>query len=327
MKYRVLLFVLLICCYKVTGQNYIDYQHICNRVDDDVHVNDLQTAVTRFDTLFNNYQFIYGVHCFKALQIATKLNDEKRICKWLEKCIIQGVPLWMIRANDIVNPILAYSYTQSIIQSYDSVHRVYISNLDTVLAKRMVVMIEKDQRHTNKVNNGFLPFRLVYYPRWLRNNKKQLNMLINIVDSIGYPGEKLCGLPYELTDSTQGYSLFRKIGPSCIKHTYAQTMLMHAYSNPRKDIRDKLLKNIANGNMPASQYAIVADFMAQYGRKKHDYRFYYQWVKSGISEDTTIIDSRRHAIGLNTFQQSIKNAAMFLQQFKKKNVNKEILPE
>ncbi len=329
MKLRLAILALLFCCQSIKAQDYFAYQRICNRADNDIQANDLPTAAQRYDSLYNNYQFIYGFHSFKALQVACKLQDEVRISKWLTKCITQGIPLWMVRANDITNPVLSNNYTHAIIQSYDSLHHIHLSNIDTALAKRMLVMIEKDQRRTDKVNNGFFLFKVVYYPRWLHNNKKELRTLINITDSFGYPGEKLCGLPPELTDSTAGYAMFRRSGPKCIKHTYAQTMLMHAYSNPRRDIQNRLLKNVASGNMPAYQYAIVVDFMAEYGRGKYGtYPRYYEWFdKTNMQEDTAAVDARRQAIGLKPFKQFTTDFNEYNQSYRERKNNSVILAE
>ncbi len=330
MKLRLAILALLFCCQSIKAQDYFAYQRICNRADNDIQANDLPTAAQRYDSLYKNYQFIYGFHSFKALQVACKLQDEARICKWLTKCITQGIPLWMVRANDITNPILNYNYTQTIIQAYDSLHSIHLSSIDTVLANRMWTMILKDQRRTEKVNNGFFLFKVVYYPRWLYNNKKQLDALIKIMDTIGYPGEKLCGFRPDLIDSTIAYNLFKQKGPTCIRHTSGQTMLMHAYSNPRRDIQDKLYKNVANGNMPAYQYAIAVDFMAEYGRQKYGtYSHYYEWFrrKSTPADTIAVVDIRRHAIGLNTLAQAEKNGILYNQYYREHKTNSAILPE
>ncbi len=330
MKLRLAILALLFSCQSIKAQDYFAYQHICNRADDDIQTNNLQQAAQRYDSLYNNYKFIYGFHCFKALQVASKLQDEARISKWLTKCITQGIPLWMVRANDITNPILNYNYTQQIIQSYDSLHRIHLSNIDTVLANRMWTMILKDQRRTDKVNNGFFLFKVVYYPRWLRNNKKELDALIKIMDTIGYPGEKLCGFRPDLVDSAIAYNLFNQRGPACIRHTSGQTMLMHAYSNPRRDIQDKLLKNVANGNMPAYQYAIAVDFMAEYGRQKYGtYSHYYEWFRRKATPADTLVavDIRRHSIGLKTLSQAEKNGKLYNQYYRERKTSSAILPE
>jgi len=330
MKFRLAILAVLFCCQSVQAQDYFAYQRICNRADDDIQANKLQSAAQRYDSLYSNYQFIYGFHCFKALQVASKLQDETRISKWLTKCITQGIPLWMVRANDITNPVLGYNYTQSIIQSYDSLHRIHLSNIDTVLSKRMWAMILKDQRRTEKVNNGFFLFKVVYYPRWLHNNRKELDALVKIMDTIGYPGEKLCGFRPDLVDSATAYSSFKQRGPTSIRHTSGQTMLMHAYSNPRRDIQAKLLKNVANGNMPACQYAIAVDFMAEYGREKYGtYSHYYEWFrrKSTPADTIAVADIRRHAIGLNALSQAEKNGKLYNQYYRDHKTNSTILPE
>ena len=89
----------------------------------------------------------------------------------------------MIRNNEITKSSLNYSNTTKTLRSYDSLHNVYLNSIDTALRKQIDCLIEIDQVYTKKVNDGFILTRYTYHAiRWLRNNKKQVEILKKIIE-------------------------------------------------------------------------------------------------------------------------------------------------
>ena len=79
------------------GQDYIKYQRIFNKIDEDVLSLNYKLAIERLDSIYSNFEFIYAKHCMKALQICVSANDSINAEKWLTKCFKQGIPIWIIR--------------------------------------------------------------------------------------------------------------------------------------------------------------------------------------------------------------------------------------
>lgn len=294
------------------AQNYINYHRINNRADECIVNGDYKNAAVKLDSLYSGYSFIYARHCFKALQIACMLNDTANAYKWLSKCFLQGVPFWMIRANDLTTRSLYYPRSQSIINAHDSLYNVYRSHINLPLARTLDSMFVYDQKLTDRVNNGFFLWKVYDYPRWLHNNKKQFRKVQQFIQQYGYPGEKIIGLPESDLDSLAACKHLASRGHTYIQRIELQYMMMHCYSNPRKDIRKELIQQIELGNLEAVQYGVYADFMYEYGRQKYGhYNRYYQWFRDHNQEDTTIINARRDSIGLPTLQNRKKQFALF----------------
>lgn len=310
---RILFVILFLFLFRsTTAQNYINYHRINNRVDECIVYGDYKNAALKLDSLYNTYSFIYARHCFKALQIACVQHDTTNVYKWLSKCFLQGVPLWMIRANTITTQSQNYPYAQSIISSYDSLYKIYQSHINLPLARTIDSMFTYDQKLTYRVNNGFFLWKVYDYPRWLHNNKKQYSKMQAIMRQYGYPGEKVIGLPESDKDSGSVCKFFARRGHTYIQRIELQYMLQHCYSNPRKDIRKELLQQIELGNLEAVQYGVYADFMYEYGRQKYGhYERYCQWFKDHIPADTAKINARRDSIGLPTIQLRKKQHALF----------------
>lgn len=293
----------------INAQNYIEYQKMVNRIDEDIIANDFRTALNRFDSIYSQYDFIYAKHCIKALQISVVENDSIRADKWLNKSFKQGIPNWYINTNEITKVCLNYSTTQQTKNNYNDLHQLYKSSLDTTLVKTIADLLDVDRKLTHRINEGFIPLRYtIYYLQWKRNNKKQLKKLKQIIYAYGYPDERLIGLPLDL-DSTTFADLIIFYGCNEIRNSRVQVMLQHCFTTKHKvdlKFRQALYKNLEKGYMSPFQYAIISDFMLEYFVQYHDDK--YSYTKKEIDlKYIEIIDKNRMTIGLNTWEQEKRN--------------------
>ena len=328
MKHRLIIFSIFLAS-NVFAQDYIEYHRIINRIDEDVIKNEYYLAIERLDSLYENFDFIYSRHCFKALQICCVSQDSLNADKWLKKSFIQGVPIWMVRSNDLTKNVFKYSTIKTTIEQYDSLRSIYNNSINLELRNKIDSLFEIDQKYTRKVNDGFILLRHTYHGlRWLRNNKKQFKILNEIIEKYGYPGEKLIGLPKCIQDSAQYIKQFNYHGP-LLRETDAYIMLIHYCSNPRKtDINNKLLENVKLGNLPPYQYGALNDFIAKWGKKKNnDINYYNVWHRDPDKSNEAEIDRRRNSIGLNSYEQQKRNNSTWDERIKNKTVNSEIILE
>jgi hypothetical protein len=325
---RQLLFLIIFFACNTHAQDYVAYHRVINRIDQDIVNNDYNTAIARFDSLYESVDFVFASHCFKALQLSCASKDSIHACKWLEKSFLQGVPLWMIRSNDLTKLVLNYASADPIIKHYDSLQHIYNISVNAGLRNRIDSLFEIDQQFTRKVNDGFFLFRYTIHGlRWLKNNKRQFELLSEIIDHYGFPGEKLIGLPKSINDSVYCADHYRHYGPF-LKETHAYIMLIHYYSNPREDINQKLGSNIHAGHLLPYQYGALNDFMAKWGKKKYKGSTYYNvWHIDPNTAHAEEIDQRRIAIGLNDYEQQKRNNMIWDERMKSKKINAEILLE
>lgn len=303
-----LLAALLTITNAVRAQNYIDYQRIFNRVDEDLFSDRLPMARQRLDTVYESYRFIFARHCMKALQIACTLEDPALVNRWLEKSFLQGIPLWVIRYDETARKCLSYAATRQTLCRYDSLRAIYKAAINEPLARQIDSLMKIDYQYTQKVNNGFWPFRhTIYGLRWIRNNKREFRALNRIIDTYGYPGERLIGL-LNIEDSAQNAHFMKRAGVGLgLEERTALIMLIHYFSTPRKDINEKLYRNLLNGFCRPYYYAHINDFLAEHSRKYGWYERYYYHSAPPAGEPTNVANLRRHQIGLNTIEQQRRN--------------------
>lgn len=310
------------------GQDYIEYHRIFNRIDEDVLSQNFIVAIERLDSIYSNYDFIYAKHCIKALQICITTNDSIKADKWLEKCFKQGIPVWIIRTNEITNKSFTLSTTQKTLNNFDSLHSIYLSSINTKLREKIDRILTIDQKYTRKVNDGYILFIPFYWLQWGINNKRQFKQLKQIIETYGYPEEKLTGLP-NIQDSVAFAKHFSFWGPSELRDSRVQIILQHCYSTWHKidfDFKETLYKNLCSGNLPAFQYGIIVDFMLPDKKK-------YTTKKFGFSAVTCeenfyeVINRNRYSIGLNTLEQGKRNTLIERERRKNKKANSEIMLE
>jgi hypothetical protein len=328
-KQLTLCFWLLILSSPSFGQDYIEYHRTFHRIDENILTPNYPLAIDRLDSIYANYDFIYAKHCIKALQICITANDSIRADKWLAKSFQQGIPLWMIRTNEITSKSLAWSTTQNTLDNFDSLHSLYIASIDTSLSRKIDSLLTIDQRYTRKVNDGFVLFRFsIYWLQWGINNQRQLQILKQIIETYGYPEERLIGLPH-IQDSVAFAKHFTFWGPSELRDATVQIMLQHCYSTWHKvdvDFRNTLYENLRKGNMPAFQYALIAHIMTP---DKPKYIHDKYWVRDDFCAENCheIIDRNRYSVGLNTLEQEKRNTLIDRERRGNKRGNAEIMLE
>lgn len=320
--------LLLFLTSQLFGQDYIEYHRTFNRIDEDVLSQNYTIAIERLDSIYSKYDFIYAKHCIKALQICITANDSIKADRWLEKCFKQGIPVWIIRTNEITNKSSTYSTTQKTLNNFDSLHSIYKASIDTNLRKKIDSLLTIDQKYTRKVNDGFVLFIPFYWLQWGIYNKRQFKQLKQIIETYGYPEEKLIGLE-NIQDSVAFAKHFTFWGPSGLRNSRVQIMLQHCYSTWHKidfDFKDTLYKNLCNGNMPAFQYALIIDNMLPDKQKYINNKY---WLRDNFCEENCneIINSNRYSIGLNTSEQEKRNTLIERERRKNDKVNSEIMLE
>jgi hypothetical protein len=311
----------------VHAQDYFEYQRVFNRIDGDILNEKYDNAIQRLDSIYDRYEFIYAKHCIKALQICCKADDSIRADKFLEKCFRQGVPLWLIRVNDLTSKTLKYSTTRHTFRAYDSLRAVYTSSINQELARQIDSLIEIDQGLTNKVNNAFFPFRVTYhYIKWRRNNTKEFKLIHEIIKKYGFPGERLIGLSSYYEDSSKAAANMIFYGPHPVE-TRTFTMLLHCYSSPRENMNELLLNSARNGYMLPFHYASINDFISEYGEIKTDSLYYNAWHNAPKTTPIDQINKRRNLIGLNLFEEQENHDMIKIDRRRNRLANSEIILE
>ena len=328
MPHFVKFFLLLLLSLSTSAQDYSAYQRCINRVDRDIMKREWASATQRMDSVYRDYDFIYARHCVKGLKLALLQQDEQRSAQWLGRSILQGVPLWVLRNHELCRPVFELAATQTVLARYDSLHRVYLSRIDTALARRIQNMMDADTRYTRRVNDGFILLRHTLYGlQWIRHNKQQTRELEQIIRQYGFPEERLIGLPQSVADSAALAAYLRQEGPDLVlQNRQAFFMLLHYFSTKRKDLNPLLLPQVAIGNLPPYQYARINDYLSR-NTSAQRYSRYYDFGSMPDEEDLAAVDQRRDRLGLPPYEEQQWKRQLHWDARKSSKLGREILLE
>ncbi len=121
----------------------------------------------------------------------------------MERSFRQEIPVWYIRTNELTQKALTFSTTQQTVSNYDSLHSIYKTSINTAVSSVLDSLLVIDQKYTKNINDGFVLIKPLYWLQWGINNQRQYKTLKQIIQTYGYPEEKMIGLP-NLEDS-MGY--------------------------------------------------------------------------------------------------------------------------
>lgn len=325
---RRLLLFLFVCCRansSLANEDYIRYQRMLHRADVYIYQQQPASAQLVMDSVLQEYSFVYARHCVKGLQLALQLQDDPRAEAWLQRCLLQGVPLWMLRNNGITAGLWNRPFAAQVIGHADSFYSVYLSCIDTNLRKRVAKMTEKDARRTRRVNNGIVPLRYtVYALSWWRHNRRQAREIASVIRRYGYPGERLIGLPPMLEDSLKTAAFMQKEGINIVlQQREALFMLLHYFSTRRMDMNELLYPEIAKGNLPPMQYARINDYLSI---NTSDKRYPSYGVHDpGQGKQMDSVDQRRAAIGIYPVEWQLQLQERHKQLRKSNRIESEII--
>lgn len=279
------------------GQNYVDYHKRRIVAERAILDSNYEKAVAIYDSIFSEYEFVFARNCYTACQTAIEVGNMDKAFSFMKRGVLQGLKIDVIDQDSILIGLKKDFRWQEFNQEYDSLRRIYIGKVKWDLRYKTNQLYDLDQKWRDK--HQLHPWNFLWKPfiwtKWQKVTKKiVLNELTPIIDSLGFPGEKLIGL-----DEKWMHYKRRRDG---VGTSFAFMILVHYYSKPRDaNLNEKLYSEIEKGNITPEQYASLIDFQAKWGKgKQYKGLNYNQWHATKDSTLFAQIDANRFKIGLES---------------------------
>jgi hypothetical protein len=296
MKKTLLLVIVLLSTTGFSQQNYSDYWRNRIKVEENILDSNYFLAQAYYDSIYQKYSFIYAMDAVTGVKLAVMNNDSIRTKGYLMKCIEMGVPIQVIKDD----PFLVSHNTFSIWKGVgdfeiDSLQVIYSNRINEKLWKVIDSLFQVDQKYTQRVNKNFV----LNYFQWRRAVKRNANIIKEIIQKYGFPGQKILGL-HENRIGKDTLIIAKNYYPVSLE---AHIMLIHYFSDYVEDYKEfdfLFVKEMDKGNLQPVEYAHYKDFQARWKfSKRHNQElFYNEWHND---PDTTRIDQvndRRKKLGL-----------------------------
>ncbi len=265
--YRVLFLFLFTVIFSLTDviareqQDYKAYHLQVIEAEKLIAVEKYRSALDIYEQLFNEYEFVFLREYQIAAQLALYENDRQKAIAYIRQGIVSGWTLKSIKRNKYLTPLLEDGNWKSIKKEYPNLRRQYESGLNQNIRKQVKKMFSKDQWKAFKVLLRFSSKAQETYTekKFAPHSERQIEALSKIIETYGYPGEKLIGNSYWVSTILSHHNSIS------IDYNKKDTL----YSN----LVPILKRAIKKGEMSPYEFALIDDWRIStlYNRKKPSY--------------------------------------------------------
>ena len=304
MKTFILTFLTFLLSTNLKGaeiEEIIDYLHYHKQIVEAeklIGEENFKAALSKYENVFDTYEFVFLRDYQVAAQLALFLNDKQKAFHYVKEGISAGWELKAIKRNKYLSQLNKEPEWKSIVNSYDSLQKAYNENLNQPIRNKAKKMFSKDQwkalgalfRIGDKAQEKYAE------RKFAPHSEKQLFELIAILETAGYPGEKLIGNRYWISTILSHHN--------SISTEYAKKDTLYAFLKP------KLYEAIKNGQMTPYEYATIDDWRRTVASDRTEPG--YGFLNSPTQTSLPVTNELRQIIGLRPIE--VRNKLVDVEQ-------------
>ena len=184
--------ILLVTGYNLKAQNsYLDYHYEIIEAEQLIVEHRIEEALSRFDALFEAYDFVFVRDYKVATQLAVVLQNKTAALEYMRRAIGSGWEPEEIKKNKLVEDLFK-TIPESLV---DSLQKNYDQMLDKALREKVHDMYKADQKMAikNLLKIGQAAKARHAEAKFAPHSEDQLKKVTEILKNEGYPGEQLIG--------------------------------------------------------------------------------------------------------------------------------------
>ena len=177
------------------SNDYLEYHLQIAHAEKLIAENSFERALEVYEQVFNTYTFVFLRDYQVATQLAWHLGDSAKACEFLKYGMAGGWKMKYFKKNKFLKGLRKTKEFESIPKQYDSLHTAYTDGIKSDLRWEVRKMSWKDQSKALLAIFRFSEKAQQKYGanKFAPKNELRLQRLIEIIDSDGYPGEKVIG--------------------------------------------------------------------------------------------------------------------------------------
>jgi len=253
-KMRTLLFILIAlptCFYSSNAQqlhDYSKYHKAIISVEELIIKENYRAALDQYEEIFDSYEFVFSRDYKIAVQLAVHIKDFNSAFKYLKLGITDGWTLKEIKRDRFLKSLTTMGGWDGIKNEYNSWRSGYISRINQDLKEVVKKMYKKDQKFAYKYlfKIGQKAKERYGNRRGVPHVRQQITKLYSILESKGYPGEKLIGESQWMT--------------TVLTHHNSVSKEFVSNDTLYPSLRPKLLDAISRGEMDPYDLAMIEDW-------------------------------------------------------------------
>ncbi|MFX0557508.1 hypothetical protein ACOCEA_11965 [Maribacter sp. CXY002] len=228
--------------------DYTDYHQGVVNAETFIADEKYKEALKVYEDLFDSYDFVFLREYQIATQLALYLGDRQKAKKLLIEGIKSGWTIKSIRKNNYLDTFRASEDWKTIKNQYRTLNVKYNASINHDLKNKVKKMYSKDQR---KALGALFRFSSKAQDRYAErkfapHSADQMKLFLEILDTYGYPGEKLVGKEYWMSTILSHHN--------SISTTYNRNDTLYRHIQP------KLKRALEKGEISAFSFAMIEEW-------------------------------------------------------------------
>lgn len=268
--------------------DYRDYHEQVIQAEMRIGRGDFRQALDLYEDLFESYDFVFLREYKVAAQIALHLEDKERAFQLIRMGLTAGWEMKGLKKEGYLTRLQKEPEWKHLEDEYPEFRDSYLKGLDLDTRSKVQEMFNKDQKKAMGALFRLGPKAQERYAleRFAPHSEQQVKKLIGILETLGYPGEKLIGNDFWASTLLSHHN--------SISQDYAHKDTLYPY------LRPLLLNSIDHGEMSPYEFALVDDWQiaVSSGRSMPGYGF----LDPPVQETLEATNQLRNKIGLRSVE-------------------------
>ena len=268
--------------------DYLSYHRAIIEAETAIAAQDYNQALSLYTRVFASYDFVFLRDYKIATQLALYMGKTDNALGYLKKGITSGWTMKSIRKNKFLRKLEWLTDWKIVKRQYDSLRNIHQARIDPALRKRVQTMFRKDQWKAIGALFTFSSKAQERYAerRFAPHSEKQLAQLSQLINTYGYPGERLIGNNFWTS------TILSHHNSMSVQYAVKDTLYPH--------LKNTLWQAVLNGQMSPYEFAIIEDW---YTTISSDHKQKSYGYLSALTElERTRADDLRSQIGLRSVE-------------------------
>ncbi len=261
--------------------NYLDYNNEIINAEEYIVAGQFMESIQIYRNLADTYQHVFLRDIKIAAQLSAYTNDTDNLFYFLEKGMKRGWTLKEIMKTATLKKFKDDDRWKRLKANQDQFTEEFENSINLELRTEIRAMLAEDQKRAIRVAlTPVKKWRERYTNRkFVPNNRLQVRRINQIIDQVGYPGEKVIG-----------------------DKSWATVIISHnEHDSIYTELRPKLYKALRHGELSAIDLAIIETWRIVVDTDRREKGFVI-WSETITKSDAIKADSLRESIGLRSLE-------------------------
>ena len=270
----------------IVEPSFTNYHQHISKAETLLGEEKFKEALAEYEKIIDSYDFVFLREYKIVSQLALHLGEEEKALHYIQKGISSGWEFKELKRNEFLKPLHRLPQWKLLARDYEKLHKEYLNGLNHFIKDEVEVMFKRDQAMALGALLRFGDKAQVKYAekRFAPHSEVQMEKLIQLLETHGYPGEQLIGNNFWASTIISHHN--------SISQEYGNRDTLYRY------LRPKLILAIDKGQISPYELALMDDWKIATGSSEPGYGFLNPTKRSTLLQTNML----RSAVGLRSVE-------------------------